>query len=425
MKNKKTANLIMAAVILLIAAVGILTAGSIRGWFDKPGGQAVLTELRGIVNLERDGVAFRAQQDTPLRDGDRISCDPGATAVIRLDDARWIMLGQRACVELENAGTAEFRAKLTGGEAFCAAGEKSGGITLQFAEKEVKIDHAAAGIFAGAGEQTMSVYAGTVDGTGQGRQVRWVQDQSQPERELKSADLSEFTMAALRRVNARQETCFTDDVLDELALQRRDQPGKPTQPATEPAATEPAPTGKPQQEQTTPDTEPADRPEEPEQSGGSAQQPTQPPETQPPVTEPAQTEPPATQPPETEPVLTCTLSIRCDAILDNMDQLDPAKAGYVPSDGWILYAEMEFNQGETVFDVLQRACDDYGISMEYSYSPSYGSNYIEGINNIYEFDCGPQSGWKYQVDGWFPNYGCSGYTLSGGESITFCYTCEG
>ena len=121
----------------------------------------------------------------------------------------------------------------------------------------------------------------------------------------------------------------------------------------------------------------------------------------------------------------CSISIRCDTILDNMDQLDPSKVGYVPSDGWILYADMEFTQGETVFDVLQRACDDYGIPMEYSYSPSYGGNYIEGINNIYEFDCGPQSGWMYQVDGWFPNYGSSGYTLSGGESITFCYTCVG
>lgn len=121
----------------------------------------------------------------------------------------------------------------------------------------------------------------------------------------------------------------------------------------------------------------------------------------------------------------CTISIRCDTILNNWDNLDPAKAGYVPSDGWILYAELGFSEGETVFEVLQRACSDYGIQLEYSWTPMYGSYYVEGINNIYEFDCGYSSGWMYQVNGWFPNYGCSEYALSDGDNIVFSYTCEG
>ena len=36
----------------------------------------------------------------------------------------------------------------------------------------------------------------------------------------------------------------------------------------------------------------------------------------------------------------------------------------------------------------------------------YNSYYIEGINHLYEFDVGPESGWMYKVDEWFPNYGC-------------------
>ena len=436
MKKKKIANIIMAAVIVLIAVAGILTAGSIRGWFDKTGEQAVLTEIKGIVNLNRDGVAFRAEQDTPLRDGDTISCDPGATAVIRLDDERWMMIGEKAQVRLDHAGLEGFRAQLLDGESavFCRSGEKSGGsqgITLQFAEKEVKIDNAAAGFCVHTGAQTMSVYAGTVDGTQSGQMIQWVQDQPQAAQELRIDSLNQFAMDALRKMNAAQETCFTNTMLDKLAQERRTQLQKPEQAATEPTATEPAVSAPTEGTQPGQPQTPEDPDEAPgqsggsEQSGGSAQQPTQPPATQPPATQPAQTEPPQTEPPETEPVLTCTLSIRCDTILDNMDQLDPAKAGYVPSDGWILYAEMEFSPGETAFDVLRRACSDYGIALEYSYSPSYGSDYVEGINNIYEFDCGPQSGWMYQVDGWFPNYGSSGYTLSGGESITFCYTCTG
>ena len=433
MKNSKRSNLVMIAVIAVIVVAGILTVGSLQGWFDTTGDQALLTEIRGIVHVERSGVAFPAEKDTPLRQGDRIMCDPGASALIRLDDHRWVMVGQQARVEVVTAEAADFCAKVTGGEVVAAgtSGEKSSGsdaITLQFAEKEVKIEQAVLGLSVADDQQILRVYAGCVEDVRQGQMTRWVKDQIQPAEDMKQEDLTEFAMAALRKANAQQETCFTDAMLDALVLQRHDQPGDPTQPtATEPAATQPAaaesvPDTKPQDEQSDPETEP---PEQPEQSGGSAQQPTQPPATQPPVTQPPATQPPQTEPPQTQPPLMCSISIRCDTILDNMDQLDPSKVSYVPSDGWILYADVEFTQGETVFDVLQRACDDYGIPMEYSYSPSYGGNYIEGINNIYEFDCGPQSGWMYQVDGWFPNYGSSGYTLSGGESITFCYTCVG
>ena len=86
---------------------------------------------------------------------------------------------------------------------------------------------------------------------------------------------------------------------------------------------------------------------------------------------------------------------------------------------------MTVSEGETVFEVLQRVCSAAEIPLEYSWTPMYNSYYVEGINNLYEFDCGPESGWMYKVDGWFPNYGCSGYTLSGGENIVWCYTCNG
>ena len=78
-----------------------------------------------------------------------------------------------------------------------------------------------------------------------------------------------------------------------------------------------------------------------------------------------------------------------------------------------------------MFDVLKRICDARGIQIEYSYTPMYGSYYVEGINNLYEFDCGQQSGWMYKVNGWFPNYGCSEYILDAGDEIVWCYTCKG
>lgn len=122
---------------------------------------------------------------------------------------------------------------------------------------------------------------------------------------------------------------------------------------------------------------------------------------------------------------TCTLSVRCDTILNNMDWLNPEKVELVPEDGVIFPAtEVTFYEGESVFNVLQRELKKAKIHMEFTDTPMYNSAYIEGINNLYEFDCGEQSGWMYSVNGWFPNYGCSRYQLQDGDVVEWVYTCE-
>ena len=96
-----------------------------------------------------------------------------------------------------------------------------------------------------------------------------------------------------------------------------------------------------------------------------------------------------------------------------------------PSDGIILApTEVTFYEGESVFDVIQRVCKEYNIHLEFSFTPIYNSAYIEGIHNLYEFDCGALSGWMYRVNGWYPNYGCSRYQLADGEVVEWRYTCN-
>ena len=122
---------------------------------------------------------------------------------------------------------------------------------------------------------------------------------------------------------------------------------------------------------------------------------------------------------------TCTVSISCSTILSNMDWLDPEKTELVPEDGWILKPiTVTFYDGESVFNVLQRVCKQQKIHMEFENTPIYNSAYIEGIGNLYEFDCGELSGWMYKVNDWFPNYGCSRYRLCDGDVICWVYTCD-
>ena len=137
------------------------------------------------------------------------------------------------------------------------------------------------------------------------------------------------------------------------------------------------------------------------------------------------------QPVETQEVsvgdaaYTCTLSVRCDMILDNIDRLKKDKLELVPEDGLIFTSDaVTFYEGESVFTVLQREMKNAKIHMEFRNTPIYNSAYILGINNLYEFDCGDLSGWVYKVNGWSPNYGCSRYPLRDGDEVEWLYTCD-
>lgn len=121
----------------------------------------------------------------------------------------------------------------------------------------------------------------------------------------------------------------------------------------------------------------------------------------------------------------CTIVIECKTILDNKEKLDSAKEALVPDDG-VLLAEttVAFDEGESVLDVLKRVTKENKIQMEFEQSPAYDGGYVNGIGNLYEFDCGDTSGWEYFVNDWSPNYGCDNYILTDGDAIAWRYTCD-
>lgn len=134
---------------------------------------------------------------------------------------------------------------------------------------------------------------------------------------------------------------------------------------------------------------------------------------------------PADQEVDDKKTHTCTISIECTSILNHLSDLDKEKLDILPKNG-IIFAQhtVTFYEGESVYDVLKRVCQENKIHLESSFTPMYNSSYVEGIGNLYEFDCGSGSGWAYRVDGWYPNYGCSRYQLKQGEKIEWRYTCN-
>ena len=120
---------------------------------------------------------------------------------------------------------------------------------------------------------------------------------------------------------------------------------------------------------------------------------------------------------------TVTLTIRCDTAVNNGMHLESKWAGIVPASGCILdTTTFEINDGDTVFDVLCHARDKFKLHLQYKGAGS--GIYVEGINNLYEFDGGRWSGWMYCVNDWYPNYGCGVYYLQPGDVIEWNYTCD-
>lgn len=123
--------------------------------------------------------------------------------------------------------------------------------------------------------------------------------------------------------------------------------------------------------------------------------------------------------------VTCTFSIRCDTVLNNMDMLKEEKREIIPSDGVVLSPiTVTVSQGESVFDALKQVTKNRGIHLEFQMTPAYNSAYIEGINNLYQFDCGNLSGWVFMVNGQTTNYGCSRYQIQEGDVVEWLYTCN-
>ncbi|MCK9478398.1 MAG: DUF4430 domain-containing protein [Firmicutes bacterium] len=109
---------------------------------------------------------------------------------------------------------------------------------------------------------------------------------------------------------------------------------------------------------------------------------------------------------ETPPIAEDTVKISIKGIGD--------KAEILPQ------TQTPFAEGDTVFDVLFKITKENSIQAEFVGSKK--SIYIKGIDNLYEFDNGGQSGWVYSVNGEFPKKSCGAYILKKDDIIAILYT---
>ncbi|GAA0136357.1 DUF4430 domain-containing protein [Paenibacillus sp. YSY-4.3] len=82
--------------------------------------------------------------------------------------------------------------------------------------------------------------------------------------------------------------------------------------------------------------------------------------------------------------------------------------------------EVDIGDSKSVLDVLKKTTRSQKLQMEYTGSGA--TAYVQGIDNLYEFDKGSGSGWMYSVNGKFPNRSAGIWPLSPGDDIRWLYT---
>ena len=310
--------------------------------------------------------------DTAFQKGDTVAARDGAQAELLIQETGSMTLNGNTEILISECSTKEIALELKQGEFFADAAAYEG--TLQVTVGEVKADLTGCVFSIDRQEEksNISVYAGnakvyladdTEETVKAGNILTIENDSISKTEELQPNVLSEFLLDHLQNCASEEQLCFTSAELQKLQEERTEEK----------------------------------QAEVDEKLNG-----------------------------QQNAEMECTVAILCNTILDNMDLLDAGKEVYVPEDGVILAETVVgFETGETAFDVLKRICESMEIQIEYSWTAVYDSYYIEGINHLYEFDCGNESGWMYKVNDQFPNYGSSSYELQDGDQIVWQYTCKG
>ena len=422
-RKKRLLNAVMVILILIIAACGVLAAGSIRGWFDT-GTESWITSghVSGVASIERNGIGYSLQDGQGIKDGDVIETKQGSTASLQLGKSNTIVLNENTELTVTSADAEAVELSVGRGELFADIPKAGKSFVLKLDEHEAKIGDSVFSASVQTGSVTFDVYMGendvmASDGTaetvasGERLQISKSEDGNVAASVQKlSADaMNEFAIVQAQKCDSKNELCFSvaelQKVLDNRAAEKQ-------------AALEASLNA----EKITLDA--AKKAEESEQESES--------ETGAAVEH-------STQSGDGQADASGSDTAENGNSVEEYTQQDNSvsqggedagsdigKESYVPANGCILSTStVEFEKGETVYDVLSRVCSYAGIQMEASWTPLYNSYYVEGINNLYEFDCGNQSGWVYKVNGWFPNYGCSAYYLEDGDTIVWTYTCNG
>lgn len=460
-KNRNTIyNALMVLLMIATVSAGGLFVGSLRGWFSQEK-SILVTSKTGLAHMERKGVAYSLKEGAALQKGDRLKTLDGSGAVLETKDFGKVTLHEDTTLEVVSTKEDHITVSILSGEVFFnITGTEEHLLEVRMGEESILSSSGVYSVSVLSGSSSVSVYGGSVRHHRRneplllkpGELLTILKEDPQNTyavTPLKEEALNDFILHQLQKDYEGQTLFFTKEEAERILAGRQEalsqllgesqkeqvvaveEKNPDSESISDENGREEGETSENKNEKPAPNSGGAPSKEPTGQGSSSVPGSTEKEEGKPsgqgnrPVEKPPAVQPPSPEKPEPK-VYQATLSIRVDSILNNLSELTPGKEQYVPQNGILLKATtVEFYQGETVFDVLKRGTKAAGIQLEYAYTPLYESYYVEGINHLYEFDVGSESGWLYQVNGWFPNYGSSSYKVKEGDVIVWAYTCKG
>lgn len=423
-KKRLLFNFVMIVLISIIAFCGVMVVGNIKGYLGNDHESfAKVTEVTGIANIERKGIAYTLEKDLELKADDILETRSDANLSINAGENVYT-LAEDSEILIQDVDKENFSMKLEKGEAFLNLNKDKELLAFNIGEYKIKADGSSViSVNVQTGSMGINVFEGniTIENEGELKTAKAGECISIINSEvsisvLQINSLNDFNVKNAKLANENKKLIFNNDELDQVTFNRKKEISIIANENKKVLTKEEQSNEFSNDEKNNNDSFVEENKAIYQREKDATQE-----------KEQAEIKKKSDKTDESsKKVNTCTVQIRCDTILNNMDDLTPGKESFVPKDGVILPSiTVEFTEGETAFDVLKRVCNVSNLQVEYSYTPMYGSYYIEGINQLYEFDCGSESGWMYKVNGWFPNYGCSSYTMKDGDIMVWCYTCKG
>ena len=238
-RKKRLLNAVMVILILIIAACGVLAAGSIRGWFDT-GTESWITSghISGVASIERNGIGYSLQDGQGIKDGDVIETKQGSTASLQLGKSNTIVLNENTELTVTSADAEAVELSVGRGELFADIPKAGKSFVLKLDEHEAKIGDSVFSASVQTGSVTFDVYMGendvmASDGTaetvasGERLQVSEGEDGnvSASVQKLSADAMNEFAIVQAQKCDSKNELCFSvaelQKVLDDRAAEKQ------------------------------------------------------------------------------------------------------------------------------------------------------------------------------------------------------------
>ena len=85
-------------------------------------------------------------------------------------------------------------------------------------------------------------------------------------------------------------------------------------------------------------------------------------------------------------------------------------------------ANSDYKKNITVADLSKDVCRE--LKIPFVFSGMGTMTYVQGIDGLFEYDYGAESGWLYSVNGEFQGVGCDSYILQDRDYVEWRYTLD-